>query len=200
MDLINNLSRYKKITLHHANPIYFQYSADNEICAEFVKLQKNHLTLINEVLGAGYFGIVQKGVLFEEDQNRQLEVAVKLPKSSENFKFVCLKLYCNFLNFKVSLSYKHHHALAAELMVMSKIGSHINVLSILGAIVDGINKEEFCIVFELCGNGSLLDYLQTRRTSFVDQLINTDYETLPQQFAGSQYNRISNQVCQSDIY
>ncbi len=98
---------------------------------------------------------------------------------------------------KASLSCKHHRALAAELMVMSTIGHHVNVLAIIGAIVDGIDKEEFCIIFELCSNGSLLDYLQNRRNSFVDLLIDSSDHEAVTQVLGGQYKKISFEVSYS---
>jgi hypothetical protein len=95
-------------------------------------------------LGNGHFGVVKKGRLRQvnaTDSTRTKIVAVKQLKPEYN-EAADLK---NLLD---------------ELKVMTALGTHVNIVQLIGAVTKRIQEGEFYIVMELCERGSLLDVLK----------------------------------------
>lgn len=74
-------------------------------------------------------------------------------------------------------------------MIMSHIGSHINLLNVCGAVIENLSAGELFVVFEYCQHGSLLSYLQSKR--FVDEFT-LDYQN---EYYVRNYDRKLAEVC-----
>lgn len=66
-------------------------------------------------------------------------------------------------------NYNHYCALVDELKIMSNIRAQVNVLSLLGACTDDLEKKhQLFILTEFREHGSLRDYLIKNRGKFED--------------------------------
>jgi len=102
-------------------------------------------------LGAGAFGRVVKGRAFGiRDGEPFTTVAVKMVRADANM--LALK------------------ALMSELKIMVNLGSHPNVVSVLGACTKKITKGELLVIVEYCHHGNVHDYLVDQRHRFVDEV------------------------------
>ena len=96
------------------------------------------------VLGSGAFGQVVKGAY----QGRP--VAIKMLKNVAN------------------QSAEYLRSLLGELKVMSYLGSHPNLVGLIGSITANIKGGEVYLLFEFCANGNVHSYLRGHRESFLD--------------------------------
>lgn len=102
---------------------------------------------LKEVLGTGAFGVVTKAIAkgisaFEPET----EVAVKT--IHKNADSVMMK------------------ALISELKIMMYVGTHLNIVNLLGAVTKDLANREVMMICEYCCYGNLRDFLQDHRTSF----------------------------------
>jgi hypothetical protein len=95
------------------------------------------------VLGSGQFGIVYKG-----EYHKETPVAVKTIK----------------VQAKPEETIKQLEALMDELKVMSYIGSHPNIVLLLGAQTTKLKENKLFLVLEYCHLGSLKSYLKGQRS------------------------------------
>ena len=106
---------------------------------------------LGKQLGAGAFGRVLKGeatgILGEEAMTT---VAVKMVRSQGNM--LALK------------------ALMSELKIMIHLGSHLNVVNVLGACTKRVARGELLVIVEYCRYGNVQDFLVRHRDAFVNQL------------------------------
>ena len=98
------------------------------------------------VLGSGAFGQVVKGTYHERP------VAIKMLKSN------------------ASSNADYLRSLLGELKVMSYLGSHPNLVGLVGAVTRDIKKGEAYLIFEYCSNGNAHKFVRRHRDNFVNLL------------------------------
>ncbi|KAM9450860.1 macrophage colony-stimulating factor 1 receptor [Clarias gariepinus] len=104
-----------------------------------------------QVLGSGAFGkVVEATALGLETNNHVTQVAVKMLKSS-------------------ALS-EEKEALMCELKILSHLGSHTNIVNLLGACTHG---GPVLLITEFCSHGDLLNFLRRKAPSFISSLFHT---------------------------
>lgn len=105
---------------------------------------------LGKQIGAGAFGIVYegiaRGILPNEDESK---VAVKMIQKIADNESI--------------------RALVMELKIMIHIGSHMNVVSLLGAITENIAQKELMVIVEYCRYGNLQSFLIEHRQRFLNQ-------------------------------
>lgn len=121
------------------------YNKDVEFPRDKLKLGKQ--------LGAGAFGVVVKAIAqgivpYEEEST----VAVKMVKKQTDNEVM--------------------KALVSELKIMIHLGTHLNVVNLLGAVTKNIAKRELMVIVEYCQYGNLQTFLVKHRPYFVDQIRN----------------------------
>ncbi|CAL8103213.1 unnamed protein product [Orchesella dallaii] len=116
-----------------------------------ISMDKLELDLENP-LGKGMYGIVYRGSYKKKD-GHNLPVAVK------TFQSGLMDANC----FK---------ALLYELKVMTYLGHHNNVISLVGAVTSEIKSRRLHMVIEFCPFGNLLENLRGSRGLFVNMVIN----------------------------
>lgn len=121
------------------------YNKDVEFPRDKLKLGKQ--------LGAGAFGVVVKAIAqgivpYEEEST----VAVKMVKKQTDNEVM--------------------KALVSELKIMIHLGTHLNVVNLLGAVTKNIAKRELMVIVEYCQFGNLQTFLVKHRPYFVDQIVN----------------------------
>ncbi|XP_047735886.1 vascular endothelial growth factor receptor 1 isoform X5 [Hyalella azteca] len=105
---------------------------------------------IGRQLGSGAFGrVVKADVDLHGDQNYR-PVAVKMTKSMSDAS--------------------HVKSLAIELKIMIHLGKHVNIVNLIGANTQNIDKEELWLLVEYCQYGDLLSFIHRYRKKFVDQI------------------------------
>lgn len=123
------------------------YNIRFEFPRENLKLEKT--------LGSGAFGIVVRGVatgiLPYEDKT---VVAVK-----------SIKTLADNLVLK---------ALISELKILVNLGQHLNIVNLLGAVTKSVARRELLIICEFCCFGNLLNFLQSHRKNFLNQIVNDE--------------------------
>eukprot|EP01137_Pigoraptor_chileana_P022904 Opistho-2@88378 len=118
------------------------------------EIPRDHVT-VQDLLGAGNFGDVHRGVLLQDDDATKLQtvtasgVAMHVPQGPRT---VALK------TLKETAKLVERAAFIDEAILMARL-KHPNVVSLLGAVVRG---GELTIVLEFMENGSLLDYLKDK--------------------------------------
>lgn len=100
------------------------------------------------VLGTGAYAVVLQGVLHKN--NDDIKVAIKTAKPMDDVSF-----------FK---------ALLSELKIMGFIGTHQNIVNLVGAYTRSIQNREIYICIEFCDNGNVLSYLRNNRNRFTNQV------------------------------
>lgn len=121
------------------------YNKDVEFPRDKLKLGKQ--------LGAGAFGVVVKAIAqgivpYEEEST----VAVKMVKKQTDNEVM--------------------KALVSELKIMIHLGTHLNVVNLLGAVTKNIAKRELMVIVEYCQFGNLQSFLVKHRPYYVDQVRN----------------------------
>lgn len=69
----------------------------------------------------------------------------------------------------------HFRSLMMELKVLAHLGKHLNILNLLGACTQNLGRRELYLIVEYCRYGSILSYLHSHKTHFINQV---DQETL----------------------
>ena len=72
------------------------------------------------------------------------------------------------LKNNASQSAEYLKSLLGELKVMSYLGSHPNLVGLVGAITKNIKGGEVYLVFEYCANGNAHKFVRSHRDNFVD--------------------------------
>ena len=102
-------------------------------------------------LGSGAFGRVLKaqaqGIVSWE---RSTTVAVKMVKPHADISYI--------------------RALMSELKIMIHLGKHLNIVNLLGACTDSLNKRELFVIVEYCRFGNIQKYLLLHRSHFINQI------------------------------
>ncbi|OXA39547.1 Vascular endothelial growth factor receptor 3 [Folsomia candida] len=115
----------------------------------------------NRPLGSGAFGIVYKASLTRRhvDSVSSQIVAVKTVLPSPDVTFL--------------------KSLLRELQVLNFIGSHENIVNLVGACTSEVKRRKLYVVMEYCAYGSIQSYLRENREAFINNeacdLINRDY-------------------------
>ncbi|KAI9554610.1 hypothetical protein GHT06_019883 [Daphnia sinensis] len=113
---------------------------------------RNRLRL-GKQLGVGCFGRVlqAEAVGINDGSNRAVStVAVKTTRSQTDAAAL--------------------EGLISELKILIHLGSHINILNLLGACTKAINRGEILVIVEYCCFGNLRSYLINHRDKFVSQV------------------------------
>ncbi|XP_046651440.1 vascular endothelial growth factor receptor kdr-like isoform X2 [Daphnia pulicaria] len=106
---------------------------------------------LGKQLGAGAFGRVVKGEAAGIDgMDTVTTVAVKMVRS-----------HGNMIGLK---------ALMSELKIMIHMGSHLNVVNVLGACTKSVTKGELLVIVEYCRYGNIQNYLIRNRSNFINQV------------------------------
>ncbi|XP_046459913.1 mast/stem cell growth factor receptor Kit-like isoform X2 [Daphnia pulex] len=136
-------------------------------------------------LGVGCFGRVVKAE------------AVGLKESEETVKTVAVKMVRSEANVTAM------EALISELKILVYLGSHLNVVNLLGACTKQIHKGKLLVIVEYCRFGNLQSFLINHRTNFVnlvDEFGNLKtQDELESQFTRSKWEENSSQVETSDL-
>ncbi|XP_017348080.1 macrophage colony-stimulating factor 1 receptor isoform X2 [Ictalurus punctatus] len=104
-----------------------------------------------QVLGSGAFGkVVEATALGLEKDDHITQVAVKMLKSS-------------------ALS-EEKEALMCELKILSHLGSHANIVNLLGACTHG---GPVLLITEFCSHGDLLNFLRRKAPLFINSVFHT---------------------------
>ncbi|CAL8103198.1 unnamed protein product [Orchesella dallaii] len=104
---------------------------------------------IRAPLGSGAFATVYRALLCRRTDIQKYPVAVKTTNP-------------------LSSNVEHFKALLSELKIMTFIGTHKNIVNLIGACTEDIKKRKLYIVLELCAFGNLQTYLRSQRGTFVD--------------------------------
>ncbi|XP_018021344.1 vascular endothelial growth factor receptor 1 isoform X4 [Hyalella azteca] len=106
---------------------------------------------IGRQLGSGAFGRVVKAEVFDlNDDGNYSPVAIKMTKSMSDAS--------------------HVKSLAIELKIMIYLGKHLNIVNLIGANTQNIDKDELWLLVEYCQYGDLLSFIHRYRKKFVDQI------------------------------
>ncbi|XP_057369372.1 vascular endothelial growth factor receptor 1-like isoform X2 [Daphnia carinata] len=111
-----------------------------------------HRLKLGVQLGAGCFGRVVKAL------------AIGLKDSEETVKTVAVKMVRSQTNATAL------EALISELKIMIHLGSHLNVVNLLGACTKSIIRGELLVIVEYCRFGNLQTYLVGHRNTFINQV------------------------------
>ncbi|KAJ8673414.1 hypothetical protein QAD02_004676, partial [Eretmocerus hayati] len=107
--------------------------------------------VLGKTLGSGAFGVVVKakalGIVTDQEITT---VAVKMVhKGAEPI---------------------HLRALASELKILVHLGKHLNIVNLLGACTDNIDRRELLVIVEYCCFGNLRSFLLRHREAFRIQM------------------------------
>jgi serine/threonine protein kinase len=111
------------------------------------------ITGSSNILGSGEFAIVVAGRWKTKDN---MNIAVKIPKPTNEVE-----------RFKAVLS---------EVKIMIYMGHAQNVVNLLGVCTQHIKNRKIHIILEFCENGSLLHFLRTNQSNFINLLDSTNIE------------------------
>ncbi|XP_060791281.1 macrophage colony-stimulating factor 1 receptor isoform X2 [Neoarius graeffei] len=104
-----------------------------------------------QVLGSGAFGkVVEATALGLEKDDHITQVAVKMLKSSAHSE--------------------EREALMCELKILSHLGSHANIVNLLGACTHG---GPVLLITEFCSHGDLLNFLRRKALYFMNSVFHT---------------------------
>ncbi|KAI9559291.1 hypothetical protein GHT06_016080 [Daphnia sinensis] len=111
-----------------------------------------HRLKLGRLLGVGCFGRVveAKAVGLKDSDETVKTVAVKMVRSAKNAAAL--------------------EALVKELKILIHLGSHINVVSLLGACTKRASRGELLIIIDYCRFGNLRTYLINSRSNFINQV------------------------------
>lgn len=154
----------KKILLHNGQ----ENSFDGEECtnlisadmAEFQKAKNAQMLpydedkwevafdklRLQETLGEGNFGKVVKAKLLVNGDNRKMTVAVKTLHSNPE---------------RIAVE-----NLMSELKIMIHLGSHNNIVNVLGACTNELPRQELYVIVEYCEHGDIADVLRKHKQAF----------------------------------
>uniref|UniRef100_A0A914W9E6 Protein kinase domain-containing protein n=1 Tax=Plectus sambesii TaxID=2011161 RepID=A0A914W9E6_9BILA len=104
-------------------------------------------------IGHGHFGDVYFALLKDRD-GKEMPVAVKRSKISADTRTLTEEQ-------RAEIYHQQLKSLQCEQNIMSSIGSHPNILKLIGAVTK--RPEDFCVVTEYCEYGSLDKFLQGRK-------------------------------------
>ena len=92
-------------------------------------------------------------------------VATGLGNDKSETRTVAVKMVLSQTSSMVPLE-----ALVNELKVLLYLGSHLNIVNLLGACTKNIFKGDLLVMVEYCRHGNLRNYLISQRKNFVNQL------------------------------
>ncbi|XP_059350093.1 fibroblast growth factor receptor 1-like, partial [Daphnia carinata] len=113
---------------------------------------------LGKQLGKGCFGEVYKAK------------AVGLKGSDKHVTTVAVKKVLSTPQFQMKSNTAALDALIKELKILNYLGSHLNVVNLLGACTKDIIKGELWLIIDYCRFGNLQSYLIKQRNTFVTQL------------------------------
>uniref|UniRef100_A0A0P6E5R0 receptor protein-tyrosine kinase n=1 Tax=Daphnia magna TaxID=35525 RepID=A0A0P6E5R0_9CRUS len=132
---------------------------------------------LGKQLGKGCFGEVYKAE------------AVGLKDSDETVTIVAVKKVLSTSQFRTKSKTAGLDALIRELKILNYLGSHLNVVNLLGACTKDIIKGELLVIIDYCRYGNLQSYLIKQRNTFVNQLDEVGNLQLTNEFVGIEETR-----------
>lgn len=63
-------------------------------------------------------------------------------------------------------------SLVHELKVLVHLGSHLNIVNLLGACTENISRGDLFVIYEYCPNGNLHNHLINHRADFIENQTN----------------------------
>ncbi|KAK4029982.1 hypothetical protein OUZ56_022939 [Daphnia magna] len=132
---------------------------------------------LGKQLGKGCFGEVYKAE------------AVGLKDSDETVTTVAVKKVLSTSQFRTKSKTAGLDALIRELKILNYLGSHLNVVNLLGACTKDIIKGELLVIIDYCRYGNLQSYLIKQRNTFVNQLDEVGNLQLTNEFVGIEETR-----------
>jgi len=61
-------------------------------------------------------------------------------------------------------------ALMSEIKIMIHLGKHLNIVNLLGACTNNLNRRKLLVIIEYCHFGNILKYLHLHRNTFINQV------------------------------
>lgn len=110
----------------------------------------DNLQIVSQ-LGKGEYGVVYKGIargINSIDGSTTVAVKTLIDKGDSDA----------------------HKVISSELKILSKLGHHLNIVNLLGAVTRNTPNNEIMIILEFCPHGSLHSFLQKNRKKFQDDL------------------------------
>uniref|UniRef100_F1KRI3 receptor protein-tyrosine kinase n=1 Tax=Ascaris suum TaxID=6253 RepID=F1KRI3_ASCSU len=142
--------------------------------------------VFKQLLGGGQFGQVFFGELRKtrvtdaSAASDTIDVAIKAPRDGRNVN--------------------HQKALADELKVMIAIGTHPNVLCLIGAVTKQMSTGQLYVVMEYCENNNLKEFLSKNSGGFLDEIENVDELTTPDGYLAPTHTAAqANQLYKAEI-
>lgn len=159
------------------NPDGFDPNLPIDYQTEFLPYDKRcefpkHRLRLGKQLGKGCFGEVYKAE------------AVGLKDSDETVTIVAVKKVLSTSQFRTKSNTAGLDALIRELKILNYLGSHLNVVNLLGACTKDIIKGELLVIIDYCRYGNLQSYLIKQRNTFVNQLDEVGNLQLTNEFVG----------------
>ena len=74
------------------------------------------------------------------------------------------------LNKNASNNAENFRSLLGELKVISYLGSHPNLVKLIGAITENVRGREVYLIFEYYSNGNAQKFVRSHRDTFIDLL------------------------------
>ena len=102
--------------------------------------------LLGDSIGEGHFGKVVKAKMIKKDDDKKMTVAIKILHSNPQRNEV--------------------ENLMSELKIMIHLGSHRNIVNVLGACTTQLPKQELYVVVEYCEHGDIVDVLRKHKQAF----------------------------------
>ncbi|KZS14552.1 Uncharacterized protein APZ42_019921 [Daphnia magna] len=93
---------------------------------------------------------------------RPCMIPMGIKGSEDTIKTVAVKMIRSHTNMAAM------EALVSEMKILIYLGSHLNVVSLLGACTKQMSKGELFIIVEYCRFGNLQNYLSKHRNSFIN--------------------------------
>ncbi|ESN92006.1 hypothetical protein HELRODRAFT_133386, partial [Helobdella robusta] len=115
---------------------------------------------LESLLGQGAFGKVMQGRLSLDKISSQSILNQRITDQSKPSTLVAVKMVKDVYN------HEQVRSLLSELKIMMFIGSHVNIVNLLGAVTTQLNRGLFYVVVEYCGSGCLRDYLIKNKKYF----------------------------------
>ncbi|XP_059351725.1 mast/stem cell growth factor receptor Kit-like [Daphnia carinata] len=152
---IGTAGAFNRLLNGNVNQLNTQFPIEEQV--EFLPYDKrwefprNRLKL-GVVLGSGCFGRILKAeAIGIKDSDKAVKtVAVKMVKSDTDVAAM--------------------EALISELKILAYLGSHLNVVNLLGACTKQMDKGDLLVIVEYCRFGNLQTYLIKHRNSFINQV------------------------------
>lgn len=96
--------------------------------------------------------------------------------------------------------YEQVKSLLDELKILQYIGSHTNIIGLLGAVTDKLDIGRLCIVLDYCSNGNLRNYLikkgkESKFCAYLTQVTSSTAREIRENYANEDIKIQNQQEC-----